>query len=295
MHKYCVLLIAFFTFQVSAQELNATIQFNTSQVAATNQQIFKTMQKALTEFVNNTKWTEKTYKQNEKINCNFFFNITSFDNISQFTGSLQVQASRPVYNSMYSSTILNLNDKEVRFEYTEFQNLIFNPNSFDSNLLSILAFYSNMIIGLDADSFQLEGGTKAFENAANIVSLAQQTQEKAWTSNGNQNRYYLVNDILSATFIPFRKAIYEYHLGALDIMNSNQKEGKENIKKSLKTLTEVASVRPNAYLTRVFFDAKTDEILSIFTNGPKVEVTQVIESLNKLSPTNTSKWSQITY
>lgn len=295
MHKYIVVLFFLITSLTNAQELNATVEFNTSQVAATNQQIFKTLKKSLTEFINNTKWTDQSFKQNEKISCSFFFNISSFDNVNKFEGSLQVQASRPVYNSTYSTSILNVNDKDVKFEYNEFQTLTFNPNSFDSNLLSVVAFYANMIVGLDADSFQLEGGTKAYENALNIVNQAQQTQEKAWTSGGTQNRYYLVNDLLSSTYASFRKTIYEYHLGALDTMANNPKEGKENIKKALKTLTEVASVRPNAYLTRVFFDAKSDEILSIFTDGPKVDVTQVIESLNRLSPTNSSKWSQITY
>ncbi len=295
MRKYIVVLLLLISGSTFTQELNVTVEFNTSQVGATNQQVFKTLKKALTEFVNNTKWTDKALKQNEKINCSFFFNITAFDNINKFEGSLQVQASRPVYNSTYSTSILNINDKDVKFEYTEFQNLNFNLNSYDSNLLSVVAFYANMIIGIDADSFQFEGGNKAFENASTIVSLAQITQEKAWTSNGTQNRYYLVNDILAPTYLPFRKAIYEYHLGALDIMANNPKEGKENIKKALKTLTEVAAVRPNAYLTRVFFDAKADEILSIFTDGPKIEVTQVIENLNRLSPTNSSKWSQITY
>ncbi|RXR19245.1 DUF4835 family protein [Flavobacterium amnicola] len=295
MRKYIVVLFVLISGGIASQELNATVEFNTSQVGATNQQVFKTLKKSLTEFLNNTKWAEKTFKKNEKINCSFFFNITSYDNVNKFEGSLQVQASRPVFNSTYSTSILNINDKEVKFEYTEFQNLNFNINSYDSNLLSVIAFYANMIIGIDADSFQIEGGNKAFENASTIVALAQITQEKAWTSNGTQNRYYLVNDMIAPTYLPFRRAIYEYHLGALDIMANNPKEGKENIKRALKSLTEVAAVRPNAYLTRVFFDAKSDEILNIFTDGPKVDVTQVIESLNRLSPTNSSKWGQISY
>lgn len=295
MRNYLTLLL-FFVFGFSqAQELNCTVTFNTDQVAATNQQVFKTLQKSLTEFLNNTKWTDKSFKGQEKINCSFFFNVLSYNNVDQFTAILQVQASRPIFNSTYNSPILNINDKDVSFTYTEFQNLIFNPNSFDSNLLSILGFYANMIIAVDADSFSLEGGTKALEGAMNIVNNAQQTQEKAWTSSGNQNRYYLVNDMLSPTYAPFRKAIYEYHYGALDKMADNQKEGKEGIKKALKTLREVANVRPNAYLTRVFFDAKANEILDIFTDGPKVDITEVIDNLNRLSPTNSSKWSQISY
>ncbi|GAA4768276.1 MULTISPECIES: DUF4835 family protein [Flavobacterium] len=295
MRNYFTLLL-FFVFGLSqAQELNCTVSFNTDQVAATNQQVFKTLQKSLTEFLNNTKWTDKTFKGPEKINCSFFFNVLSYNNVDQFTAILQVQASRPIFNSTYNSPILNINDKDFSFTYTEFQNLNFNPNSYDSNLLSTLAFYANMIIAVDADSFSLEGGTKALENAMNIVSNAQQTQDKAWTSNGNQNRYYLVNDMISPTYSSFRKAIYEYHFGALDKMAENQKEGKEGIRKALKTLREVAKVRPNAYLTRVFFDAKANEILDIFTDGPKVDITEVVDNLNRLSPTNSSKWSQISY
>lgn len=291
-------LAAFFIlfFAVShAQELNCKVSFNTDQVGATNQQIFKTLQKSLTEFINNTKWSEKTYKGVEKIDCTFFFNIATFDNVDQFTGTLQVQASRPVFNSTYSTPILNINDKDINFSYAEFQNLNFNPNSFDSNLMSIVAFYANMIVGVDADTFALEGGLKSLENAMNIVTVAQQTNDKGWTSSGNQNRYYLVNDMISPTFAPFRKAMFEYHFGALDKMNNNQKEGKEGIKKAMQTISELASIRPNAYLTRVFFDAKADELLSVFTGGPKIDVAEVIGILNKLSPTNSSKWSQISY
>lgn len=295
MRKYIVVLFLSLFSSAFAQELNCSVTFNTDQVAATNQQIFKTLQKSLTEFLNNTKWSDKNYKGIEKINCSFFFNITSFDNVNQFSGSLQVQASRPVYNSTYSTSILNVNDKDVGFVYNEFQNLTYDPNNFDNNLISIVAFYANMIVGVDADTFSLEGGTKSLETAANIVVQAQQTQDKAWLSTGNQNRFYLVNDMLSPTYSAFRKTMYEYHFGALDKMNENQKEGKEGIKKALKTLTEVANVRPNAYLTRIFFDAKADEILSVFTDGPKVDITDVLATLNKLSPTNTSKWSQITY
>lgn len=295
MRKSIVGLFVFFYAVINAQELNCTVQFNTNQVAATNQQIFKTLQKSLGEFINNTKWTEKSFKTNEKINCSFLFTITSFDNVNQFGGTLQINASRPIFNSTYDSPLLNINDKDVSFNYTEFQNLAFNPNSFDSNLVSIIAFYANMIIGFDADSFALEGGTKAFENASNIVAQAQITQQTAWSPTGNQNRYYLVNDILANTYASYRKALYEYHLVALDKMADKPKEGKENVHKALKTLLDVANVRPNAYLTRVFFDAKADEILNIFSDGPKVDVTEVIDTLNRLSPLNSSKWSQISY
>ena len=278
-----------------AQELNCTVTFSTDQVGATNQQVFKTLKKSLTEFVNNTKWTEQTYKGAEKIECSFFFTITAY-NADQFTGTLQVQASRPVYNSTYMSPILNINDKEINFNYIEFQNLTFNPNSFDSNLLSIMAFYANLIIGMDADTYALEGGSKSLESAQNIANLAQQSQIKGWSqSEKNQNRYFIITDMLSPTFVSFRKTMYEYHLKAMDKMAENPKEAKENIKSALKTLTEVSDSRPNSFLVRLFFDAKSDEIVSIYTDGPKIDVTEVINSLNRLSPTNSSKWGKISY
>ena len=295
MRKIFVFLFLLFFGFMQAQELNCSIIFNTDQVAATNQQVFKTLKKSLTEFVNNTKWSDQTYKGNEKIECSFFFTITTY-NADQFTGTLQVQASRPVYNSTYMSPILNINDKDINFNYIEFQNLTFDQNSFDSNLVSIMAFYSNLIVGVDADTFALEGGTKSLEIAQNVANVAQQSQIKGWSqSDKNQNRYFLINDMLSPTFVSFRKAMYEYHLKALDKMADNQKESKENIKMSLKTLSEIADSRPNAYLTRIFFDAKADEILSIYTDGPKVDVTEVINTLNRLSPTNSSKWGKISY
>jgi hypothetical protein len=278
-----------------AQELNCTVTFSTDQVGATNQQVFKTLKKSLTEFVNNTKWTEQTYKGAEKIECSFFFTITAY-NADQFTGTLQVQASRPVYNSTYMSPILNINDKEINFNYIEFQNLTFNPNSFDSNLLSIMAFYANLIIGMDADTYALEGGSKSLESAQNIANLAQQSQIKGWSqSEKNQNRYFIITDMLSPTFVSFRKTMYEYHLKAMDKMAENPKESKENIKSALKTLTEVSDSRPNSFLVRLFFDAKADEIVSIYTDGPKIDVTEVINALNRLSPTNSSKWGKISY
>ncbi|QYS90101.1 DUF4835 family protein [Flavobacterium columnare] len=275
--------------------MNCTVEFNTSQVSGTNQQIFKTLKKTLTEFINNTKWTDKTYKSNEKINCSFFFNINSFDNINKFSGSLQVTATRPVYNTTYTTSILNVNDKELNFTYNEFQNLVFNSNAYESNLISVVAFYANMIIGIDADTFALEGGTKAFEMASNIVAQAQVTQEKGWMATSSQNRYFLVNDMLSPTFASYRKTIYDYHLGALDKMADNPKEGKEAMQKAIFNLKEVVISRPNAYLTRIFFDTKSDEILSVFSEGPKMDVNQLVETLSKLSPTNISKWSQISF
>ncbi|WP_298153306.1 DUF4835 family protein [Flavobacterium sp.] len=279
----------------NAQELNCEVRINSDRVGSTNQQIFKTLEKSLNEFVNKTKWTETSFKTKERIDCTMFINVASYSG-DQFSATLQIQSSRPVYNSTYSSPVFNYNDKDFNFKYVEYENLFFNPNSFDSNLVSVLAFYANIIIGLDADTYSLMGGTDYFNAAQSIASVAQQGGYKGWSQqDGNQNRFFLINDLLSNTFAPIREALYDYHIGALDVFGENTKAGKEKIKATLMTLQKVYDTRPNAFLTRVFFDSKADEIVSIFSAGPSINIADLTEMLNKLSPVNSSKWSSIKF
>lgn len=290
---YFLLLIGFTT--VQAQELNCNVKVNFDRVTASNTQIFKTLETSLNEFVNKTKWTDKNFKQNERIECAIFINIAEFDS-NNFSASIQVQSSRPVFNSTYASPLLNVNDKDFNFRYVEFENLYFNPNSFDSNLVSVIAYYSYMILGVDADSFAPQGGTPHFQIAQNIVSLAQSSGFKGWTQNeGNQNRYFLVNDMMSNTYNPIREGIYDYHSKGLDVMADNTKSGKEAIISSLVLVSKIHKVRPNAYLTRVFFDAKADEIVSIYSAGPQVTITELVDNLNRISPLNSTKWAKIKF
>jgi hypothetical protein len=205
-----------------------------------------------------------------------------------------VQASRPVYNSNYLTPIFNYNDVDFDFRYIEFENLFYNPNSFDSNLVSVLAFYAYMILGIDADSYGMLEGTNYFDNAENIVVVAQSSGYKGWAqSGGNQNRFFLVNDMITPTFSPMREGFYQYHALGLDRMADDLKVGKEGIKTALATISKVHIVRPNAFLPRVFFDAKSDEIVALFSGGPPVQTAELVETLNRMSPTNTSKWSKI--
>lgn len=277
-----------------AQELNCTVTVNTQKLPNANQQVFKTLETSLGEFVNQTHWTQKTFKQNEKIDCSMYITISSY-NSDQFVATIQVQSSRLIYNSSYSSPILNFNDKDFSFTYTEFQSLNFNPNSFESNLVSVVSFYSYVILGMDADSFAPLSGDAYFETAQNIANVAQQSGYKGWSqSDGNQNRYYLINDMVSPAFSELRQAVYNYHTG-LDLMNQDLKSSKEKIKDALLNLGKFSSSRPNAFLTRVFFDAKSDEIVSVFSGGPSISISDLIDSLNKMSPLNSTKWAQIKY
>ena len=277
-----------------AQELNCTVTVNAQKLPNANQSVFKTLETALNEFVNRTQWTSQNFKQNEKINCSMYITFSS-NNSDQFAATIQVQSSRPIHNSSYASPILNFNDKDFSFKYAEFESLNYNPTAFESNLVSVISFYSYVILGMDADSFVAESGNTYFETAQNISNVAQQSGYKGWTqADGNQSRYFLINDLLSPTFREVRQTMYDYHNG-LDLMNQDLKASKEKIKKSLLNLSKLNATRPNAFLTRVFFDAKSDEIVSIFSGGPTISITDLVDNLNRISPLNSSKWSSIKY
>lgn len=291
-------IITFFVFLsfglVQAQQLNCTVSVNSQTLNNSNQQVFKTLETSLNEFVNKTDWNGQNYKQQEKINCSMFITIQS-NSSDQFVATIQVQSSRPIYGSSYSSPVLNYNDKDFTFRYTEYESLIFNPTVFESNLVSVISFYSYIILGMDNDTFLSEYGNPNFETAQNIAGIAQQSGYKGWSQiDGNQNRYFLINDMLSPAYSQLRKTSYEYHAG-LDLMSKDLKSAKEKIKLSLLNIGKLNASKPNAFLTRVFFDAKSDEIVSIFSGGPSITVSDLIENLNKVSPLNSSKWALLKY
>tara|TARA_R110000868_G_scaffold106707_6_gene292442 strand:- start:61 stop:945 length:885 start_codon:yes stop_codon:yes gene_type:complete len=294
MYKIFASVLFLICVQAQAQQLNCTVSVNAQRLSNSNQQIFRTLETSLNEFVNKTDWTGQAYKQNEKINCSMFITILS-NGGDQFSASIQVQSSRPIYNSSYSSPVLNYNDKDFNFRYTEFENLIFSPNAFESNLVSVISFYSYMIIAMDADTFELESGRTNFEIAQNIANVAQQSGSKGWSQNdGNQNRFFLINDMLSPTYSTIRKSAFEYHKG-LDMMTTDLKSAKDKIKVAILDISKLNATKPNAFLTRIFFDAKSDEIVSIFSAGPSITISDLVNTLNTVSPLNSAKWTNIKY
>lgn len=280
---------------INAQELNCNVTVDVQKLSNADQKVFKTLETALSEFVNQTHWTNRVFKQSEKIDCSMYINVSS-NNSDQFVATIQVQSSRLIYNSTYSSPILNYNDKDFSFKYTEFENLIFNPSEFVSNLISVISFYSYTILGMDADSFLPLAGNQYFEIAQSIANVAQQGGYVGWNQSdgGNQNRYFLINDLMSPTFGEVRQTMYNYHSG-LDLMSQDLKLSKEKVKNSLINLGKLNSSRPNSFLARVFFDAKSDEIVSIFSGGPSIPISDLVDNLNRISPMNSSKWALIKY
>lgn len=295
MRSLLLVFIFFLSIAGFSQELNCNVVVNAQQTGNENLQIFKTLEKQLKEFVNNTKWTNKNFAPQERIDCSMVVTIISYSGES-FQASLQVQSSRPIFGSSFSSPIYNFNDKDFNFQYLEYQNLIFNPTQYQSNLVSALAFHVYMILGLDADSFSPNGGDAYFKQAQTIVNYSQQDNYKGWKlADGLQSKFALIDNVLSPTFKEYRDVIYNYHRKGLDVMSSNTKEGKEQIANSLKQFQGMNNRRPNSFLLRTFFDAKADEIDQIFSDGPNVNVASVKETLQKVAPMHSSKWQNIKF
>ncbi|AXP83111.1 hypothetical protein CJ739_4053 [Mariniflexile rhizosphaerae] len=295
MRNILIALIFSFGLVGFSQELNCNVVVNAQQTGNENQPIFKTLEKQLKEFINNTKWTNKTFTSQERIDCSMIINIVNYSGES-FQASLQVQSSRPVYGSSFTTPIYNYNDKDFNFRYLEFQNLIFSPTQYESNLVSVLAFHVYMILGLDAESFSPNGGDTYFEQAQTIVNYSQQDNFKGWKlADGLQSRFALIDNILSPTFKEYKDVMYTYHRKGLDVMSNNAKEGKEQIAASLKQFQAMNSRRPNSFLLRTFFDAKADEIQQIFSDGPNVNIASVKETLQKVAPMHNSKWQNIKF
>lgn len=294
MYKYIVLLLIIIGVRSSAQELNCVVKINASEVGVSNKQVFTTMENAIFEYINNTKWTNIPYQENEKINCSLTINIIDNPSTNQYKGSLQLQVSRPVYNATYTTSVLNFNDNDVNFSYEEYQPLVYNENSFDSNLVSILTFYVYTILGFEADTFGYKGGEEFHKLAENVVIVAQQGGAKGWKKiDGNNTRYQLNENILSPVYEQYRKTFYEYHLLGLDRMVDDKKGGKESIAQSIIDLQKLYNDRPNTFLIRVFMDTKSDEIVDVFSDGPRINITELREVLSRIFPSFDVKWSDI--
>lgn len=277
-----------------AQELNCNVSVVSPQVQGSNKQVYDTMRKALYEFVNNKKWTDHVFKDEERIECSLMFNITDQISDDEFRGTLQIQARRPVYNSSYTTNLLNYRDNDIQFKYVEFESLEFNEQAHTSNLVSIVAYYVNIILGMDYDTFSPEGGTLFFQRAETIVSNAQNAPETGWKAfEGTKNRYWLVENLLNDKYAPIRSCLYRYHRMGLDRMNEVVDEGRGEIGEAITELRPAYRENPTAMIWSIFFTAKADEITQIFTQAFPDERSRIVIILKEIDPANASKWDKI--
>ncbi|MCZ6520282.1 MAG: DUF4835 family protein, partial [Bacteroidetes bacterium] len=279
---------------LTAQELNCNVIVNSDRVQTTERNVFKDMEVAFTQFLNERKWTNDIFESEERINCNMIITIESQPSIGIFNATVQIQSARPIYNTNYESILLNFADRDWQFQYVESQPLDFNENSYINNLTSMLAYYAYIIIGLDYDTFGNLGGSLFIEKAWNVVINAQSSGRVGWEPLGsNRNRYWLAENLLNPLMIPIREGFYRYHRLAMDNFQKDADGGRKIVLKALEDLQKVARVKPNSILVVAFFDAKSDELINIFNEGNITVRRQAYDVLKDLDPSKTEKYSQI--
>jgi hypothetical protein len=278
-----------------AQELNCTVNINVGPgVQGSDQGVFKDMKNALQQFMNTRKWTNDGFKQHEKIACNILININEMPSIGLYMASVQVQSARPVFNSNYSSLLLNYADRDWQIEYVESQPLEFNENTFTNNLTSILAFYAYVIIGLDYDSFSELGGTTYFQKAQMVVNNAQSANREGWQPLGsNRNRYWLSENLMSGQLADLRKAMYSYHRLGLDVFDKTPDKSREVILKCLRDVKRLRDINPSAILVTSFFDAKAKELSNVFSDGDQQIRKQAYDLITAMDPINKGSYGKI--
>lgn len=282
---------------LGAQEFNYTVRVNTLKLQTADPRVFQTLESSVTEFLNNSKWTEDYFENNEKINANVLITIQEELSPTSFKADIAIQAARPVFGSDYSTALINYIDKGVTFTYEQFQPLIFSRNVFNDNLSSVLGFYTYVILGLDYDSFSAFGGEPFFQIAQDIINTVPQGAAAAnpgWRSlDGNRNRFWLMENILSPRVRPLRQAWYDYHRHGLDKSASDVALARAVIMDALEQVRNVAQVYPNTMIVQMFSDTKSNEILEIFKRGTPQEQNTVIQIMTRIDPSNASNYRSI--
>lgn len=251
-----------------SQELNCRVIINAQQVQSTERDIFDEMEIAFAQFLNDRKWTNDNFTNEERINCNLIINISSMPSISNFEASVQILSARPVYETNYESILLNFGDRDWTFEYAPSQPLNYNDNAFNNNITSLLAFYAYVIIGLDYDSFESMAGQPYMERAWQVVNNAQQSGFAGWNQFGSiRNRYWLAENLINQQMEPIRESIYSYHRLGMDMMQTEPDKARTTILEGLKKIQQVNNIRPRAILTISYLDAKADELANVFAQG----------------------------
>ena len=289
---FCLALTVAFSLQ--AQELKVDVTINTPKLQTADPKVFETLETTLEEFMNNQKWTDDVFEEEERINLSMVLNITEEINITTFKAELVLQSSRPVYGSTYETPLFKHQDKDITFTYEQFQPLEYSNTNYLNQLSSIMAFYGYIVVGMDYDSFSQRGGEEYFQLAQDIVNRIPPTVSaslKGWRSvDGNRNRYWLVENLLSPRMSTFRDVIYEYHRQGLDIMHKDAGAGRAVMTQSIERLLDVNKSYPNSMLMQVFANTKSDEIIEIYKASPPAEKSKIVKVMEKIAPPRASDY-----
>ena len=292
--KYIVFLLSFaFSLSTFAQDLQCNVQVNSDNIQASNKAIFEDLQNAITQFMNQRKWISDKVQPQEKINCNFVINIKNL-NIDQFAAEVSITSSRPVYGTTYNTPIFNHFDQEWYFQYAQFQSLDFQENANVMQLTTLLAFYANIIIGLDFDTYALEGGSTFYNKALQLRNAAQNTN--GWgpsDGRGNRNKYYVIDKLLDDRYKPLRASLYQYHMIGMDVFKEDNEASRKQIYESLEKIRTVQERLPNSVIFKIFFNAKRAELINIFSKADAGLQNRAIELLGKLDPSNLTNYEKI--
>lgn len=276
-----------------AQELKCQVEVNSSQVQGTNKSVFETLQTAITDYFNETRWTNASFAPNERIECRFYLTVSEY-NDDRIKGDIQVQLSRPVYNSTYTTTLLNFKDNKVEFDYREGDPLVYNETTFESNLTAILNYYAMLFLALDFDSFSPEGGQPFYDRAASIVQMAQSSGEVGWKAfEDTKNRSAVLSAYTDANMAGVRRMLYDYHRKGLDEMVTSPDKGRAVITESIKEIGKVYDVAPMSVALSIFRDAKLDELVNVYSKAPETERKEVYDLLSPIYPTDTERLEKI--
>ena len=277
-----------------AQDLNCQISISTPGMSERERQIMQNLRSELTEFVNQTNWTEYQLETRERIEASMQITIDEQQGSDEYRATIQVQSRRPVYETAYSTPVFSHRDRDLVFTYRENEPIEYAENAFLSNLTSVVAFYAYVVIGFDFDTFAPMGGTPFFEKAQEIVNQGQNAPQVGWKSYESQrNRYWLAENLLNNTYSGIREAMYVYHRQGFDKMTDNMDLARGEVLKALEMLQQAHRERPGSLLMRVVLTAKSDELVSLFAEAPPVERNQAIEILSEIDPSNSSKYRQM--
>ncbi len=277
-----------------AQELNCQISVLTPQIQASDKSIYDKLQTDLRDFMNNRKWTQDEFLNQERIECSIVITISERVSTDQFKANIQISSRRPVYHSSYNSPMFNHQDNDFTFRYIQDQLVEFDEGNISSNLSAVLAYYAYIIIGLDYDSFSPMGGTFAFVKAQTIVNNAQALADRGWKAyESSRNRYWLVENLMNVSFRPLRDLLYSYHRLGLDKFEENVTDSRVVLTTAIKDLRKVYADKPNSFLMQSFFTAKADEIVNIYTGAQPNEKTEIVPILSLIDPANTLKYQNI--
>lgn len=281
-----------------SQELNCQVSVIPApglQIGPVEKEIMTELELSIYEFMNNTRWTTDVYEIEERINCNLLFTINSMPSTTTFTGKLQIQSSRPVYNTSYNTVLFNFEDGDISFNYLRNSALLFSIDQYRDNLTSILAFYAYMILAYDYDSFELKGGTKYFNKAQIVAANAKNSGDPGWSASAGKknNRYWMVDNALQSVFEPIRITYYNYHRLGFDIMYDDIVAGRKAVLESLQLLDKVQRARPGSLNLQIFLSSKSNELVNLFSQAEMTEKNAVVSVLKKLDPTNSSKYQEI--